>query len=222
MSDSIDPRINKLIIAYLNAKKIVIEQGFRDEIAWQEKVNFMDMDETYFLREVAWVVLSSGMREYVIRKKFPQISEAFFDWKSAKKINLNKSGCKTRALSIFNNPNKISAIIEISSLIEMESFTFTKERIKNEGVDFIRTLPFMGPATSYHLAKNIGLDVVKPDRHLVRVTEVWGYRTPYEMCLAISKESGDRISVVDIVIWRFATLCRDYVPFFRNYSLAYS
>lgn len=204
----------------LNAKKIVIEQGFKEEIKWQESVDFFDIDETYFLKEAAWVILSSGMRESVIRNKFPQISHAFFDWKSANEIIINRSDCERDALLVFNNLNKINAIIKIAAVLVDEKFSVIHKKIKDEGVNFIRTFPYMGPATSYHFAKNIGLDVVKPDRHLVRVTEVWGYKTPHEMCLDISKESGDRISVVDIVIWRFATLCRDYIPYFRSYSFA--
>ena len=91
-------------------------------------------------------------------------------------------------------------------------------------MEAIRCLPFMGPATSYHLAKNLGLDVVKPDRHLLRITDVTGYQSPYEMCCDIAKVTSDKLSVIDLVIWRFATIQRQYLDHFSggqtNSSLA--
>ena len=87
-------------------------------------------------------------------------------------------------------------------------------RFQSEGVEFIQTLPFMGPATSYHLAKNIGLDVVKPDRHLLRMAAAVGYDSPSLLCEDIAASVGDRVSVVDVVLWRFATLNSNYTDYF--------
>ncbi len=78
-----------------------------------------------------------------------------------------------------------------------------RNQIEHEGIDFIRTLQFMGPATSYHLAKNIGLDVVKPDRHLVRIAESAGGFSPNDFCEMIAQQTGDKVSVIDIVPARF-------------------
>jgi hypothetical protein len=72
----------------------------------------------------------------------------------------------------------------------------------------------MGPATSHHLAKNIGLDVVKADRHLLRIAEKAGYNCPDELCETISEYVGDKKSVVDVVIWRFAATQSNYLDFF--------
>ena len=40
----------------------------------------------------------------------------------------------------------------------------------------------MGPVMRYHLARNIGLDAVKPDRHLVRLTKHFCFKDAYTMC----------------------------------------
>ena len=74
----------------------------------------------------------------------------------------------------------------------------------------------MGPVTACHLAKNLGLDVVKPDRHLLRIAAVTGYQSPYEMCCDIAKVTSDKLSVIDLVIWRFATIQRQYLDHFSG------
>ena len=204
----------KIVDRYLCAKQLVIKKGFAKEIDWQDEIQLSKIDEAYFLREAAWVVLSSGMREYVIRKKFPEISGAFYWWQSSKQIVENHEKCKKHALKVFCNHKKINAIIEIAEIILKNGFNSIKSHIKESGVEFIQTMPFMGPATSYHLAKNIGLDVVKPDRHLLRVADSTGFNNPHDLCEAISKAVGDRISVIDLVIWRFATLNPKYTEYF--------
>ena len=42
--------------------------------------------------------------------------------------------------------------------------------MRTEGVNYLTTFDQIGPVTAFHLAKNLGLDVVKPDRPLVRMT----------------------------------------------------
>lgn len=205
----------KLVDCYLKAKETIINKGFAEEIDWQNDIQFNQINESSFLREAAWVVLSSGMKESVIRKKFPTISSAFYYWRSSNRIVQNRDKCKIRALKVFNHENKINAIISIAIEISTYGFDSIKNRIKNKGIKFIQTLPYMGPATSYHLAKNIGLDVMKPDRHLLRITSVTGYNNPQQLCKDISLYVGDRVSVVDIVMWRFATLEPNYIKHFE-------
>jgi len=207
---------NGIVEVYLQAKEYVVKKGFGEEIDWQESIRFSQIEELDFLRESAWVVLSSGMSEAVIRRKFPSISEAFHFWRSAAYITENADNCRKKALGIFGHRGKIEAIISIAQRIFTQGFNIFKGYIKRDGVRFIRSLPFMGPATSYHLAKNIGLDVVKPDRHLLRVAFVTGFDSPETLCERIAEAVGDRISVIDLVIWRFATLNRNYVEFFAQ------
>ena len=86
------PKLSLLAVLYLTAKERVIEAGFANEIDWQEEVSLEDLDESTFLRESAWVVLSSGFRETVLRGlKDIQILYAFhFD-------SLPKNERETRA-----------------------------------------------------------------------------------------------------------------------------
>ncbi len=200
---------NQLIDAYITAKEEVLRRGFGEEIAWQESQDFLAVGETDFLREAAWVILNAGMREAVVRDRFPALSTAFANWTSANAIVANEARCRRAALRLFAHEGKIDAILSLSRKVSKEGFDQIKSRIALEGAEYLASFDFIGPVTCYHLAKNLGLDVVKPDRHLVRVARRTGFRTPSDLCRAISVRTGDRLAVVDIVIWRYATLTRD-------------
>lgn len=191
---------------YITAKERVIEAGFADEIDWQEEVTFNNFDEQTFLREAAWVVLSSGFRETIVRRRFSEVSEAFFHWSSSNLIMTQRENCRVKALRAFGNQRKITAMLEIAERVATEGIERIREQIANRGLEFIQELPFMGPVTSRHLAKNLGVALVKPDRHLVRLASMTGYETAEGMCRTIAKIVGDSLSVIDIVIWRYSTI----------------
>ncbi len=208
--------LDRIACAYMSAKFFVIEAGYDSEIDWQETTKFENVTESYFLKEAAWVILSSGMRETIIRQKFPRITIAFFKWESAEKIVHNKEKCFHEAMQHFGHWKKINAIITVAKQVFENGFNNVCKAILEEGIQFIIKLPYMGPATSYHFAKNIGLSVAKPDRHLKRIAKTVGYTSPQEMCSDISGITGEMVSVVDLVLWRFATLKKDYLSYFCN------
>lgn len=208
--------VTRVVDAYLTAKERVINSGYAEEIDWQDRRRVEHITESDFLRQAGWVVLSSGMRETVIRNLFGQFSEAFFSWESAEKIVINRAACRRRATRCFHHFGKVNAVVEIAAQIHGCGFVVTKEKLKTQGVEYIKTLPFMGPATSFHLAKNIGIQVAKPDRHLVRVSQSLGYKTPQALCEDIAEIVGDAISTIDVVIWRYATIDNEYLRFFAH------
>ncbi|OPX61892.1 hypothetical protein [Methanoregula sp. PtaB.Bin085] len=202
---------NSLMLKYAFAKTIVQDEGFQDEISWQSTLCFNDLNETTFLREIAWVILTCGMKESIIRNRFEDISRCFFQWSSAQKILSNREKCQRSALKIFNNEQKIAAILYAADQINNIGFKTIKRKIQSNPITFLQTFDYIGPVTVYHLAKNIGLPVAKPDRHLVRIATQENYPDVQSFCGDISRMSGDPIPVVDIVFWRFATIDHDYL-----------
>ena len=195
---------------YMDLKEFVIRAGYDDEVDWQSDLNFEGITETDFLREAAWVILSSGFRESVVRKCFQRVSEAFLSWSSARQIYACRELCWSQAISVFSNRYKIEAIMEVVDRIANEGMDHVKMKIRSHGVEYLQEFPYIGPVTSYHLAKNLGLHVVKPDRHLVRMAHITGHTSPFEMCLKIANTVGDSLAVIDLVVWRYATLNKDY------------
>lgn len=201
---------------YMDFKEYVIRSGYADEVDWQTELDFQSVTETDFLREAAWVVLSSGFKESIVRGLFQQVSEAFLEWCSAVCIDECCDQCQTQAISVFGCHRKIVAIVAIVKIVAHESFDRIKLKIQAHGVQYLQEFPYIGPTTSYHLAKNIGLGVVKPDRHLVRMARISGHDTPQQMCSIVSDAVGDSLAVVDLVFWRYATLNRSYIRDFKT------
>ncbi len=206
--------IRDLADAYLRAKQTIIDAGFEHEIDWQNHVDPTSVSESSFLREAAWVILSAGMRETIIRRVFPGVSSAFLEWESAAAITRRARYCCAAALLLFNSNRKIDAIIKIAEHVTNEGFDFVHKSIQEGGVGYIACLPFMGPATSAHFAKNLGIAIAKPDRHLSRVAKQLGFDSPHTMCELISEYVGDNIAEIDLVLWRFATLNKKYLEHF--------
>ena len=213
-AQKIDP--GDLASLYMDFKESVIRSGYADEVDWQTELDFESITESDFLREAAWVVLSSGFRESVVRGCFQHVSEAFLEWCSAERIDACRDQCKTRAISVFGCRRKIEAIAEIVETVAHESFECIKLQIQSRGIYYLQKFPFIGPTTSYHLAKNIGIGVVKPDRHLVRMAHISGHNSPIQMCSVVSATVGDSIAVVDLVFWRYATLNSSYRSDFES------
>jgi len=215
MFDATQKRDENLVSRYLTAKEVVVQSGYAREIDWQEQRRLENVTESSFLLECAWVILNSGMRESVVRQRFPLVTRAFLNWSSASEILGQQQACRRRAIAAFGHIPKIDAIVRTAGMLVENGIDKIKRRIKVVGVPALLQFPFIGPVTAWHLAKNIGLDVAKPDRHLCRISEIAGFSSPSEMCKLIARHVGDRLSVVDVVLWRFATLQHNYLKFFN-------
>ncbi len=199
-----------LLLKYNFCKNYVMEHGYSKEIEWQNTVNFEDTTEQSFMTELAWVVLCSGMKVKVVDGLFPKIQAAFLDFNSASSIVLHGDDCISEASKYFNNKPKLSAIVKVASIINDYGWDKIKQQIRENPIKALRQFPYVGPIIVYHLSKNIGLQVAKPDRHLVRIADVMGYNDVQKFCSDIAKLSGDKVPVVDIVFWRYATLRPNY------------
>ena len=206
--------LERLASAYVKAKTQVLAAGYGDEILWQRNVSAEAVTERTLLRECAWVILSSGMRESVVQLKFPAISEAFFHWTSAGEIVCYQGKCVAAALAVFHHERKIQAIAQCARIVHATGFQSLREMLQSDPINALQQFPYIGPTTCLHVAKNIGFHVAKPDRHLCRLAALSGYKHPAHLCQALADYIGDPISVVDVVLWRFATLRHDYMTSF--------
>jgi hypothetical protein len=173
--------------AYLDLRDRVIAAGYESEIDWAESVK-PPQDAEAFFSEYAWVVLNSGMKEQVARLIWARVREALSEQRSVR--------------SAFGHPGKAAAIQKV---YEQQAEYFRWFLKADDKMAFLRALPWIGPITVYHLAKNYGVDCVKPDRHLVRIADAAG-ETPEALCRRIATVTGERLAAVDSVIWRAANL----------------
>lgn len=171
---------------YTFAKREVIKAGYQQEIDVVEERRFEEQTADDFFFEYVWVVLNSGMKNKVALKIY----------ENAKKIGMDaiKHKGKRDAIEQAN----VCRYIWFKKLQEMKSI--------DEQLIFLEMLPWIGPITKYHLARNLGIDVAKPDRHLQRIADHFKYFDVQKMCNTLSLQTNERIGTIDLVLWRFATI----------------
>lgn len=198
----------RLVRAYLIAKRHVLDGGYGDEIAWQFGAGDGPLTAARFTEEAAWVVLSAGMRESVVRSVFPRLTAACGGFDPAW-IVAHRADVRAACLAIFGHEAKIEAILDIAATAK----ALGEDRIRDKLQDperFLMSLPYVGPVTWRHLAKNLGAAVAKADRHLVRLATVAGRDSVDVMCEEIGRWLGESVAVVDIVLWRWSVLHARY------------
>jgi len=177
---------------YRDALAMVTEKGFEKEILYTRSLDFSKLTPKVFLMEYAYVVISSGMKNQIANKIFDRFA-----------LSPGPPGVFSVNVLAVGHKGKQEALKK--AVAEYE--TWYKQLLEApDKLAFLETLPWIGSITKYHLARNIGLDFVKPDRHLVRLAAFLGYDTPLDMCKDISTETGERIGVVDVILWRYCNL----------------
>lgn len=188
---------------FSKACSYVEHAGLSGEIASQREAVFTEFTESDLLREHAWVALCSGFRESTVRKIFDHVSLCFCDWESAEAIVSAGDICCSTAAFSFANRLKLKGIFLAAKYISDIGFYEFKQSVLADPIDQLQILPFIGPITSWHLAKNLGLDAAKPDRHLVRLSERLGFRSADHLCRELAATTGEKAMVVDLIVWRY-------------------
>jgi hypothetical protein len=188
---------------YNDAKNWLVASPYAGEIGWTTSRDRSSITESQLLGETAWVIFCSGFREATVRQKFGLISFAFFDWYSAAAIVADSKNCIRIARPHFGNEKKLEAVVNTAEIIAAAGFESLKRRLLEEPLVVLQEFPFIGPVTALHLAKNLGFQFAKPDRHLQRLADVLGFEDYMDMCEGFSSITGDPVALVDTVLWRY-------------------
>jgi hypothetical protein len=157
--------------------------GYAGDIGWSEGVGPPDSSEE-FAREAIFVICNSGMRFTVAEQIFGRVMSALHDGESARRG--------------FGHVGKVSAI---DAIWKDREALWRGYLVAEDKLAFCEALPWIGGITKYHLAKNFGADVAKPDVHLQRLADDEGC-TVQALCERLAAETGYRVATVDIVLWR--------------------
>lgn len=168
-------------------KQKVMAAGYEDEIEWQRTLQPCETD-IRFAEEAIWVILNSGMREQIARGICNGVYKAIGEGQDISEV--------------FGHKGKVAAI---KYVLENKDVLFEEYLDTEDKIEMLLTIPYIGKITCWHLAKNLGTDCAQPDRHLVRIASGYGM-TPEEMCKKLRDETGEKICVVDIIIWRACNL----------------
>lgn len=171
---------------FSHAKQDIVKQGYQWEIDVCNKRYFSTRKPIDFLNEYAFVVLNTGMKNQVAEKMFKRLF--------------------TDGIETVHHKQKRESIDWMQSNYEKE-FQKLQEKLTDEDkIEFLETLPFIGKITKYHLARNLGIDCAKPDRHLERLAYRFGFSSTHDMCDYVAKKTGERIGTVDVILWRYSNL----------------
>ena len=188
-------KATRMATYYNKIKIMIIDKGYENEIMWINNIP-NPVNKDLFFKEFSWVVINSGMKNTVAEKIFKK----FWNYNSPD-------------FSAINHPNKNKALKKVYERLDLYFLHFTKSKNK---LMFLKSLPHIGDITKYHLARNLGLNYAKPDRHLVRISNLFKYPNVQEFCKKISVLTKDPIGLVDLVLWRFATLYPNYLELIKK------
>lgn len=172
---------------YLKIKKELENSDFKKHIKWCELLIPCDNAITFWT-EYTFVICNSGMKNTIAVVIFNKIMKAY------------ENGQK--ASDVFGHKGKAKAIDDC--WIKREEYFSGWKKVRSN-IDYFETLPWIGKITKYHLAKNLGVDVCKPDRHLVRIAKKYNL-SPHELCFKLANKTGDKMSLVDLILWKAGSL----------------
>lgn len=161
-------------------------------INWSETVEPPSTAEDFAL-EVIYVICNSGMKHTIARGIYERCRTAL--------LNGETTSTETRALiglpKIFGHDGKTGAI---DTIWFFRDHFFADYVAAEDKVEFCGTLPWIGNITKFHLAKNFGADVAKPDVHLQRLADHHG-TSPQALCEDLGRQMLLKARTIDLVLW---------------------
>jgi hypothetical protein len=184
------PTMEPIVSLYNLAKDRVRDAGYGPEIDYVQKRTFADIDETRFFEEYCFVVLCWGVREQIGRQDYDRFME-----RQDPKVIKNRFRVKKQQAVTIAKENFVRWFGELKCSTRPEKY--------------LRTLPLIGEVMKWHLARNLGFDCVKPDRHMNALASEYGFSDPWKMCERVQKYyPNDRLGTIDVVFWRWCNLGR--------------
>lgn len=190
-----------------------VNDYYKEDLDRIWNTDFNEITTKEFFREYTWCVYTSGFNARVVSKMFPALREVYEPldgvFSDLKVSGINSIDIVNQALMICNNKRKVKAILDTAFIggqeIKKSGWSIYKNT-KLNSPDKLKELPFIGPITCFHLARNIGLlNFVKPDLHMNRLATRWHFENPVELCKSIQKEFNIPLGIVDLVLWYAAS-----------------
>ncbi len=178
----------------------------KDILAKPKKLSSED-----FASAVAYVILAAGFSQKTAKKYHRIIMD-----------KIRENSCIEDLLKIFNNKSKINSIMQVWNNRARFCEDFYKCKSSDEKIKYLKTLPHIGKITANHLARNLGVDVVKYDIWIQRLGVL--YSGDKNLALLINngnlnpkiksvcdsmfndlvKETGLPRGYIDVVLWKSA------------------
>jgi len=173
-----------------------------------------------FFRECAWAIYTTRTSKGAVDKVWTEVERVFYHW-DYELVCRNVGKVRSAALNIGIRfrVRKVEATIAVAQKLHDDGWAGIREqliyglKVDSQGniipdesvIKFLDRLPMVGRANRRYISKNIGYDVAKPDEHLTSLGPRFGYAGDeggvQQFATEISQLVGERISVVDTVLW---------------------
>jgi len=203
---------DELIDEYVSCLREILKKGWGHEVKEnREHPPIETVDTVRFFREYAFCVFAAFFRWRIINKKWQDLTRAFKSW-DFEEICRYKQEVKEQAMGILGNERKIKSILECAEKLRKVGWDKFRASLLQASLpvqlELLDDLPGIGRAAKYQLAGAIGIDVAKPDRYLLSFAAKHRYpateKGVQELTGRISNLVGERVKVVDYVLWRYS------------------
>lgn len=213
----------------------------RDLLNFYEEVSPNKLTNEFILKELSWIAYAEGFRYDILRRFWPKIVDAFYDFNVIEVAffcnDLDIQVEDICRLSGFKNPRKAKwCILNAIRILELDYelrdqgglkgyfVNISKKKpteIINEIPLILDTLKFkgIGKTTIFHLLKNVGVDIFKPDIHVCRILNKLGLVSSNpdisEVCEAmctLASSYNMKLSEIDTLFFVYGKTTADSLP----------
>ncbi len=201
------PDVNAGPRAYYESAKTFALEFYPDEVSRIASIKLEDVTPDFFFKEYVWVVHATGFSAGAVGKFIGKLGEAYGPWSHLASETMDDM--MPRVAKVCNNPAKAKSVHAVAKLMAAGIISdgwdvWRRDRLST--TTKLAELPYVGKVTCFHLGRNIGLlDCVKPDLHLVRLADQWGFATCEEMCDNMRGNDDVPLGIVDLYLWYAAS-----------------
>ncbi|MCL0059925.1 hypothetical protein M1O20_05555 [Dehalococcoidia bacterium] len=176
------------------ARKYLEEIGY--DTKWVYEVSPESISPKYFFEQYIWVVYACNFQVKILEQLEGDLYRAYGDYETFDETR------RVAVLGVINNIRKWNAVYNTAIKLQYLGWHDFKKTYLT-GIDSMTALKFIGPVTKFHLARNLGFDKCKPDRHMCRLKESFGYNSVDEMCRYLAKRYGLQVKEIDLILWKY-------------------
>lgn len=165
---------------------------------WVYKVSPDTIAPQEFFEEYIWVVYACNFDVTHLEDLWKPLREAYGKYDSLDRTS------RQGVLDVINSERKWNAVYRTALI--MQGFGWNEFRkLCLDEIDSMTSLGFIGPVTKFHLARNLGFDVAKPDRWMCRIANRLGWESVNSMCEYLSKKYSMSMKEIDITLWKYVS-----------------
>lgn len=205
---------------------ISVDNNFADEINKRRRTVFdKNKPNSFFYEKLVGSIHVGGFRVSVLRSRWDDIKKAFSNY-DIDKVSQYTDGELKKMMNnpkLIRNEKKLRACIKNAKIMkgiskECGSFGEYLDQKKNEleklKEELIERFRYLGNVLVLDYLRDVGIDAIKPDVHVVRVMHRLGLIGSGDMspgnigrvigaASQMSRESGEKLSVIDAVFWMY-------------------